>query len=242
MFLPGAVTKLTTIVLKHIHAYMRSETSKMALATTTDIASLVEEYRSTFTEQQLIVMTVAIEKLGSSFNIAKSNGFIQWKAKRSQPTPQQSTPQQPTPQPTPQPSLTQSTPPTKKRVVVIKKRKAAMYEKITALLSGHQLDIPTSPMEFKLADAAALASSAAATHTGGSIYCLFTDTAVLFVGTTSDTVKNFRLAYKSTVKAIKESQDPQPDTLYGVIIPTEDNKLRVKLRDVIKKSLVKQNS
>ena len=48
----------------------------------TNQQELVDEYLNAFTEHQRFVMNVAIEQLGSSFNVAKSTGFVKWKAKR----------------------------------------------------------------------------------------------------------------------------------------------------------------
>lgn len=38
----------------------------------------IEEYKNSLTEQEKIVLNIAIEHLGSSFNIEKSIGFLTW--------------------------------------------------------------------------------------------------------------------------------------------------------------------
>ena len=39
----------------------------------------LKKYKSELTEQELIVLNIAIEHLGSSFDMSKSIGFIEWK-------------------------------------------------------------------------------------------------------------------------------------------------------------------
>ena len=41
----------------------------------------LKKYKSELTEQELIVLNIAIEHLGSSFDMSKSIGFIEWKSK-----------------------------------------------------------------------------------------------------------------------------------------------------------------
>ena len=38
----------------------------------------IEEYKNSLTEQEKLVLHIAIEHLGSSFNIEKSIGFLTW--------------------------------------------------------------------------------------------------------------------------------------------------------------------
>jgi hypothetical protein len=47
-----------------------------------DTEKLIEEYISEFTEQERIVFNIAKEHLGSSFDIEKSIGFLEWLEKK----------------------------------------------------------------------------------------------------------------------------------------------------------------
>jgi len=44
---------------------------------------LIHEYKNSLNENELIAMTVAINVLGSSFDIKKSQGYLIWKEKNS---------------------------------------------------------------------------------------------------------------------------------------------------------------
>lgn len=188
---------------------------------------LTEEYLSTFTEHQKHVMTIAIEKLGSSFNIAKSNGFLKWKSNRPTIIQELSIP-----------STTPPAPKKKKRLVVkkttIPPTENHILKSISIILNNYSI---ITPQPFHIPESSSSLSSSSLlsliNHTSGSLYCIFTDTKLLYVGTTSDTKKNFPLAYKSTMK----QQSIQNDKLYGMIVPNEDNKQRIKIRDIIKKQL-----
>ncbi len=46
-----------------------------------NLEKLLKEYKSQLTEQENIILDIAIEHLGSSFDITKSIGFIEWKKK-----------------------------------------------------------------------------------------------------------------------------------------------------------------
>tara|TARA_B100001093_G_C26777221_1_gene992916 strand:+ start:694 stop:855 length:162 start_codon:yes stop_codon:yes gene_type:complete len=46
-----------------------------------NIEKQIEDYKSQLTEQEKIVLNIAIEHLGSSFDIVKSIGFIEWQKK-----------------------------------------------------------------------------------------------------------------------------------------------------------------
>lgn len=195
----------------------------------------VDEYLSSFTEQQHLVMNVAIEKLGSSFNVAKSNGFVKWMAKRGASQPPSTAPPQQSESATPPPAVIP-----KKKKLVVKRPKASqplcdstVFGKLAAIIAENGLPQPQSPLEFDASTRPKVESEC------GSLYCIFSDTSMLYVGTTSDTKKNFALAFKSVIKTLKqaESQDGTsaiPSKLYAIISETEDNKKRVRLRDVIK--------
>ena len=44
---------------------------------------LIHEYKDSLDENELIAMTVAINILGPSFDIKKSQGYLKWKEKNS---------------------------------------------------------------------------------------------------------------------------------------------------------------
>lgn len=211
------------------------------MITTTTNNNLVNEYIASFTEQQRHVMNVAIEKLGSSFNISKSNGFKKWLIKRDEkPAPTPTPDPQPTPQPTPTPT------PPKKKVRIVKRKKSdkdkvndpvptptstPMFSKLSELLcTSDQIK------EFLINDETIELLKPAPTSSptiNSSLYCIYTATTLMFVGTTSDTYKNFKLAYKSVAKKLNATTT----ILYGLVIPIDDSKTRIKLRDKIKKNI-----
>lgn len=208
------------------------------MTTTTTNNDLVNEYIASFTEQQHHVMNVAIEKLGSSFNISKSNGFKKWLTTRDEkpapiPTPQP----QPQPNPTPQPTSPPQPTPPKKKVRIVKRKKSdkindpeptptPIFAKLSKLLytSDQIKEFPINDETIELLK-----------PSNSSLYCIYTATTLMFVGTTSDTYKNFKLAYKSVAKKI--NSNATPTTLYGLVIPIDDSKTRIKLRDKIKKNI-----
>jgi len=44
---------------------------------------LIEEYKTTMTEQERLVLNIAIEHLESSFSIEKSIGYLEWLSNRT---------------------------------------------------------------------------------------------------------------------------------------------------------------
>lgn len=46
--------------------------------------NLIEEYKESLTEQERIVLQIAIEHLESSFDIEKSIGFLEWLSKHNE--------------------------------------------------------------------------------------------------------------------------------------------------------------
>jgi hypothetical protein len=46
------------------------------------LAELIAEYKATLSEKELQAWTLAEKLLGMTFQIEKSNGFIQWKQKK----------------------------------------------------------------------------------------------------------------------------------------------------------------
>ena len=196
----------------------------------TDQQELVDEYLSSFTEHQRFVMNVAIEKLGSSFNVAKSTGFAKWKAKR------ETTPSAPTPTQSQSQSQPPDQPKKKKKLVVRRKvtpnkkqQINTIADKLTTLLLDNNIEKTPTPLLLQTSETPLVEQE------GGSLYCIFSDTSMLYVGTTSDTKKNFRLAFRNVIKRLKQD-DSVPSSLHAFIHETEDSKQRVKLRDSIKKA------
>tara|TARA_Y100000992_G_scaffold94621_1_gene60921 strand:- start:343 stop:519 length:177 start_codon:yes stop_codon:yes gene_type:complete len=46
--------------------------------------NLIEEYKESLSEQERIVLQIAIEHLESSFDIEKSIGFLEWLSKHNE--------------------------------------------------------------------------------------------------------------------------------------------------------------
>jgi len=60
---------------------MSKQTKKPATEPATE--DLVEEYKHTMTEQEVLVLNIAIEHLESSFSIEKSIGYLEWLSNRN---------------------------------------------------------------------------------------------------------------------------------------------------------------
>lgn len=55
----------------------------MSKQTKNPTEDLIEEYKRTMTEQELLVLNIAVEHLESSFSIEKSIGYLEWLSKRT---------------------------------------------------------------------------------------------------------------------------------------------------------------
>lgn len=201
-----------------------------------DLNKLGEIYKSQFTEHQIFVMKIAMEQLGSSFNIVKCNGFKKWLQKQQQ---------EPTIEPTKEPTI-EPTIPKKKKKVVIKKKKTPKSKQepeikaiadIDAVLTEEWKEIrkqsENQPFIMSSTITAKLSNNS-------SLYCFFTEEKVLYVGTTTDTKKNLPLAYKTAKKALVNEIDNQQDNqpIYALVLPNDENKQRVRMRDRLKKTLL----
>ena len=224
-----------------------STTSEISIALeANDINKLGEIYKSQFTEHQIFVMNIAIEQLGSSFNIVKSNGFKKWLQKQQQPIIEQPAPiiEQPAP------IIEQSK---KKKKVVVKKKKtpkskqeikkqSKLVSLIDNLLTEEWKEIrkQTENQPFIVSDEALKTTIVPTLSNNSSLYCFFTEEKMLYVGTTTDTKKNLPLAYKTAKKAlVKETENQQENQpIYALILPNDENKQRVRMRDIIKKALL----
>ena len=220
-----------------------STTSEIAVALeANDINKLGEIYKSQFTEHQIFVMNIAIEQLGSSFNIVKSNGFKKWLQKQQQPA------QQPAQQQTQQQTPTIEPPKKKKKVVVKKKKtpKSKQESKLVSLIDNllteewKEIRKQTENQPFIVSDEALKTTIVPTLSNNSSLYCFFTEEKMLYVGTTTDTKKNLPLAYKTAKKAlVKETENQQENQpIYALILPNDENKQRVRMRDIIKKALL----
>ena len=223
-----------------------STTSEISIALeANDINKLGEIYKSQFTEHQIFVMNIAIEQLGSSFNIVKSNGFKKWLQKQQQPVVQ--------PAPIIEPQAPIIEPPKKKKKVVVKKKKtpkskqeikkqSKLVSLIDNLLTEEWKEIrkQTENQPFIVSDEALKTTIVPTLSNNSSLYCFFTEEKMLYVGTTTDTKKNLPLAYKTAKKAlVKETEKQQENQLiYALILPNDENKQRVRMRDIIKKALL----
>ena len=108
-------------------------------------------------------------------------------------------------------------------------RPVTIADRLTTLLLENKIEQIPAPLVLQTSEAPSI------DYTGGSLYCVFNDTSMLYVGTTSDTKKNFRLAFRNVIKRLKEQDQTLQSSLQAVIHETEDSKQRVKLRDVIKR-------
>ena len=168
-----------------------TSTSEISLALeANDINKLGEIYKSQFTEHQIFVMNIAIEQLGSSFNIVKSNGFKKWLQKQQQPVVQ------------PAPIIEPPAPKKKKKVVVKKKKtpkskqeikkQSKLVSLIDNLLTEEWKEIrkQTENQPFIVSDEALKTTIVPTLSNNSSLYCFFTEEKMLYVGTTTDTKKN----------------------------------------------------
>ena len=181
-------------------------------------------------------MNIAIEQLGSSFNIVKSNGFKKWLQKQQQPVVQ------------PAPIIEQPAPKKKKKVVVKKKKtpKSKQESKLVSLIDNllteewKEIRKQTENQPFIVSDEALKTIIVPTLSNNSSLYCFFTEEKMLYVGTTTDTKKNLPLAYKTAKKAlVKETENQQENQpIYALILPNDENKQRVRMRDIIKKALL----
>ena len=62
---------------KQINNYMNNNITNV----NDDELLLIHEYKDSLDENELIAMTVAINVLGPSFDIKKSQGYLKWKEK-----------------------------------------------------------------------------------------------------------------------------------------------------------------
>ena len=218
-----------------------TSTSEISIALeANDINKLGEIYKSQFTEHQIFVMNIAIEQLGSSFNIVKSNGFKKWLQKQQQPLVQPVEP--------PAPIIEQPAPKKKKKVVVKKKKtpKSKQESKLVSLIDNllteewKEIRKQTENQPFIVSDEALKTIIVPTLSNNSSLYCFFTEEKMLYVGTTTDTKKNLPLAYKTAKKAlVKETENQQENQpIYALILPNDENKQRVRMRDIIKKALL----
>ena len=108
-------------------------------------------------------------------------------------------------------------------------RPVTIADRLTTLLLENKIEQIPAPLVLQTSEAPSI------DYTGGSLYCVFNDTSMLYVGTTSDTKKNFRLAFRNVIKRLKEQDQTLQSSLQAIIHETEDSKQRVRLRDVIKR-------
>lgn len=205
----------------------------------TDINKLGELYKSEFTEHQLFVMKIAMEQLGSSFNIVKSNGFKKWLQKYEE---KQKLEIEEKAKPVPEP---ESNPPKKKKKIVIKKKKSPknntetqnniesknkIIDSIDNVLTEEWKDIRSNTEPFIMSN-----ETISNLLNNSCLYCLFTTETLLYVGTTTDTKKNLPIAYRNCKKNQNKLNEQE---VYAIVLLNDNNKQRIKMRDLIKKNLL----
>ena len=205
----------------------------------------LEKYLSTFTEHQRFVQSIAIQMLGSSYNLAKSNGFRSWQSKQ-EPESQTNTNTN-----TAVPSTNVEQTPIKpvaskeqKEIIKVKKgrnpRVKPIYKKLLNFLE-RSFDEGAVCLE-----GVAPFGLSRLPNTGG-VYWLTNESNVLFLGTTSDLRKNVMLAIKSIRKksydesltnAITQLIDNKysigPAELCVVYLETDDAKKRIRIKNKVK--------
>lgn len=196
--------------------------------------STVENYLSTFTEHQRFVQSIAIQMLGSSYNIAKSNGFRSWQTKReTEPQIEHKTVEQ-------KPKDLKDT----KQVLKVKKGRnpkiKPVYKKLIDSLKS-SFDEGTVCLEsISYCSLECLPSS-------GGVYWITDKRNVLFLGTTSDLKKNVILAIKSVRKKtsnldlieeinqlIDNKSIDNASSLNVVYLETCDAKERIRIKNKVK--------
>ena len=122
------------------------------------------------------------------------------------------------------------------------KKQSKLVSLIDNLLTEEWKEIrkQTENQPFIVSDEALKTTIVPTLSNNSSLYCFFTEEKMLYVGTTTDTKKNLPLAYKTAKKAlVKETENQQENQpIYALILPNDENKQRVRMRDIIKKALL----
>ena len=199
--------------------------------------SCVENYLSTFTEHQRFVQSIAIQMLGSSYNISKSNGFRSWQAKQETET------QIVDKIAERQPKDLKET----KQVLKVKKGRnpklKPVYKKLLDFLKDN-FDEGTVCLE------GISHSSLECLPCSGGVYWITDKKNVLFLGTTSDLKKNVILAIKSVRKKtsdldliqeinqlIDNKSTDNASSLCVVYLENSDAKERIRIKNKVKSEI-----
>jgi len=200
----------------------------------------LEEYQSVFTEHQCFVQNIAIQMLGSSYNLKRSNGYRAWLSQQADrlPTSKETITVEEQIQPI-EPKTAESKP-----IITVKKPKnirlKPIHKKILTFLS-ETFDVEAIALE------GVTNSGILSLPTNGGVYWITNKTSVLFIGTTSDLRKNVMLAVKSirkktTDEVLVESINKLINDKIGIIAKTmcivflecDETKTRIRIKNRFK--------
>lgn len=194
----------------------------------------LDRYLSTFTEHQSFVQAIAKQMLGTSYNLAKSNGFRDWQAKQveveSKAAMINTTVEQESEEP--------------REVLKVKKARNTRVKPIyKKLLDFLERNFDEGAVCLEGVDSFGLSSLPCA----GGVYWLTNKSDVLFFGTTSNLKKNVMLAIKcikkkssdeSLTEAINQLIDKNcsvgPATMCLVYLETDNAKKRIRIKNKAK--------
>lgn len=201
----------------------------------------LEDYQSTFTEHQCFVQNIAIQMLGSSYNLKKSNGYKSWLSKQE--AKKEESKESP-PIAAEQTTVLDNNPPKSKPILKVKKSKIIrvepIYKKLLTFLSK-TLDIGAIALE------GITNFGVSSIPPCGGVYWITNHTTVLFMGTTSDLRKNVMLAIKSIrkktsdeiliesiTKFIDEKSGITSKIMCIVFLECDDSKDRIRIKNRFK--------
>jgi len=189
----------------------------------------VENYLSTFTEHQSLVQSIAVQMLGSSYNIIKSNGYQKWlNSQKTKDCDESNVPEE------------------KEAKTIIKVKKArnprvkSIYKKLLEFLEA-SVEVDCVCLKgVERSDISSLPNI-------GGVYWITNEKDVLFLGTTSDLRKNVMLALKSISKKCSDENlktsiteliagkcSIPVETLCIVYLEMEDAKKRIRIKNKVK--------
>ena len=83
MFMGGGVKKTSATKTPKVAVVTATATATAATAKLTDKNPLVQEYYDQLTMSQVIAHSLAIEKLGTSYDVVRTHGFLRWMKART---------------------------------------------------------------------------------------------------------------------------------------------------------------
>lgn len=204
------------------------------ISTTTSL----QLYESQFNEHQQFVKSIAIEMLGSSYNLAKSNGYKIWLSEKEK----EVLNKEPVKNSTKEPVI-HKVKARKLKVVRTKIKEKTLTEKVLEYLKTEFDKVNFQKEELSYHLLTNFSNEA-------GFYTLINSKSVLFVGTTSDLKKNVILACKNVIKNIKDEEknsktieqikhaiggkDNELKEVFCIWCKEDNNKRRIQLRNCVK--------